>query len=273
MVSEGGFQRFGEHRMAVTHSFALPDQDLIQREIEVLHPNAERLQEPHAGSVEERGDEARRVVQLREDGADLLQEARLSRGRRRWGWHVGQPRFLPGGSRFTLTPVCGRGQEKKGRDGGVTRLAPGLFAHFSTVQSSWKSRLSLSAISSPGEMLSGVLETSSAASGLATSMKDVASSGDVSSSVGATPRERTAPVTSTRPINTLNRPSFDPFFACASSILILFSFRPITRGSRARAEPRRARNERETQLSVFQGLYFCARSTAGPFVRLLDDSF
>src|SRR5450759_4838687 len=54
MVSEGWFQRFGEHRMAVTHSFALPDQDLIQREIEVLHPNAERLQEPPAGSVAER---------------------------------------------------------------------------------------------------------------------------------------------------------------------------------------------------------------------------
>jgi len=60
-----------EHGHPVLVTLAAPDDDLVSREIDILHPEAGALEQPEAGAVEQQGHEARRAHEAANDGPDL----------------------------------------------------------------------------------------------------------------------------------------------------------------------------------------------------------
>ena len=61
-----------KHGEAVFHALAVAHEDLVEREVDVLHAQAQALHEAQARAGEERRDEKGRPVEPREDGPHLI---------------------------------------------------------------------------------------------------------------------------------------------------------------------------------------------------------
>ena len=73
-------QSLGDHGSTVLAPFPVPQVDLPLLEVEILHPQLQRLQEAQAAAVQQSGDEAGRAIQALQDGPHL-----------RWGQYDRQP--------------------------------------------------------------------------------------------------------------------------------------------------------------------------------------
>jgi len=62
----------GKHGKSVLHALAVAHDDLVEREVDVLHSQPQALHEAQAGAVEERRHEKGRPVEPREDGPHLI---------------------------------------------------------------------------------------------------------------------------------------------------------------------------------------------------------
>lgn len=67
MLSQGAVNRLGQHGASILIAFALADGDLIQREIEILDPQAQAFEHPQPGPVENQTDQAVGAVEVAEN--------------------------------------------------------------------------------------------------------------------------------------------------------------------------------------------------------------
>ena len=61
-----------EHRDPILGALAVPDDDQVGSEVDVLDAQARAFEQAQAGAVEEQGQEARDAVEVLEDGTDLV---------------------------------------------------------------------------------------------------------------------------------------------------------------------------------------------------------
>jgi len=64
MVEERRCQQRGEKGHSVLRSFPIPNEDLLVVEVDVFHPEAEPLEQPEAGTIEQACDKQRRAAKL-----------------------------------------------------------------------------------------------------------------------------------------------------------------------------------------------------------------
>src|SRR5213082_983869 len=57
MAQQGTLEALGQHRHAVAVTLSAPHPDLVRREIEVLRPQAQRLQQPHSAAIKQPRDQ------------------------------------------------------------------------------------------------------------------------------------------------------------------------------------------------------------------------
>ena len=72
LLGEGVLGHGGQDRDAVLGPLAVPDDDLVHPEVDVLDPQAATFQQAQAGAIEQGGHEPGRAVQLGDDRAHLV---------------------------------------------------------------------------------------------------------------------------------------------------------------------------------------------------------
>ena len=72
MPCEGGLHGGREHRDPILGALAVPDDDEVRREVDVLDAEARAFEQAQAGAVEEQRHETGNAVEVLEDGPDLV---------------------------------------------------------------------------------------------------------------------------------------------------------------------------------------------------------
>jgi hypothetical protein len=72
MSCDGGLHGGREHGHPILGAFAVPDDDQVRREVDVLDPEACAFEQAQAGAIEEQRQEARDALEVLEDGPNLV---------------------------------------------------------------------------------------------------------------------------------------------------------------------------------------------------------
>jgi hypothetical protein len=79
VIVQGGHTGGGQQGLAILAPLAVANDDLVPLEVEVLDPQAEALEQPHARPIQKAADQQRGAVEVGEHLFDLLGGGSMSR--------------------------------------------------------------------------------------------------------------------------------------------------------------------------------------------------